>query len=337
MTSVHATVENVSRRGFLRGLIATGGLVVAAEFVPARGALAAFATGAAKMPGGVVSDPHVFVSIDPSGLVTIVAPRAELGTGSRTSLPMAVADELEADWSRVKVVQSPGDEKKYGNQNTDGSRSLRHFIQPMRECGASARQMLETAAAQSWGVPVGEVQAQNHEVVHKPSGRKLGYGDLAAAASALPTPPADQIKLKDEASFRYLGKGNVQIVDLFDITTGRAGYGIDTKLAGLKYAVVARPPVMGGKLASYDGAAAMKVPGVEKIVVIEGTPPPSKFQPIGGVAVIARNTWSEIKGREALTIRWYDGPHASYDSAAYRAQLEESARKPGKGVRNDGD
>jgi len=337
MTPVHAAIENVSRRGFLRGLIATSGLVVAAEFLPARGALAAFATGAAKMPGGVVSDPHVFVSIDPSGLVTIVSHRAEMGTGSRTSLPMAVADELEADWSRVKVVQSPGDEKKYGNQNTDGSRSLRHFIQPMRECGAAARQMLETAGAQRWGVPVGEVQAQNHEVVHKPSGRKLGYGDLATAASALPTPPADQIKLKDQASFRYLGKGNVQIVDLFDITTGRAVYGIDTKLAGLKYAVIARPPVMGGKLASYDGTAAMKVPGVEKIVVIEGTPPPSKFQPIGGVAVVARNTWAALKGRDALVVHWDDGPHASYDSAAYKAQLEETARKPGKVVRDEGD
>ena len=337
MTPVHATVENVSRRGFLKGLLVTGGVVVAAEFVPARDALAAYATGAAKMAGGVVSDPHVFVSIDPSGLVTIVAHRAEMGTGSRTSLPMAIADELEADWSRVHVVQSPGDEKKYGNQNTDGSRSLRHFIQPMRECGAAMRHMLETAAAQRWNVDVAEVQSQNHEVIHKPSGRKLGYGELAAAASALPTPPADQVKLKDQAAFRYLGKGNVQIVDLFDITTGRAGYGIDTKLPGMKYAVIARPPVMGGRLASYDGTAAMKVPGVEKIVVIEGTPPPSKFQPIGGVAVIARNTWGAIKGRDALVIHWDDGPHASYDSAAYKAQLEETARKPGKVVRNDGD
>src|SRR5262249_39277877 len=153
MTQVQATIENVSRRGFLKGLIATGGLVVAAEYVPAGDALAAFATGAGKMSGGVVSDPHVFVSIDPSGLVTIVAHRAEMGTGAKTSLPMVVADELKADWARVKVVQSPGDEKKYGNQNTDGSRSMRHFIQPMRECGAAMRQMLETAAAQRWGVP----------------------------------------------------------------------------------------------------------------------------------------------------------------------------------------
>jgi isoquinoline 1-oxidoreductase subunit beta len=290
MTPAHAVIQNVSRRGFLKGLIATGGLVVAADFVPARAALAAYATGAAKMTGGVVSDPRVFIAIDPSGLVTIVAHRAEMGTGSRTSLPMAVADELEADWSRVKVAQSPGDEPKYGNQNTDGSRSLRHFIQPMRQCGAAMRQMLETAAAQRWGVNASEVQAQNHEVVHKASGRKLGYGELATAASALPVPPADQIKLKDEAAFRYLGKGKVQIVDLFDITTGRAVYGIDAKLPGMKYAVVARPPVMGGKLASYEATAAMKVPGVEKVAVIEGTLPPSKFQPIGGVAVIARNT-----------------------------------------------
>jgi isoquinoline 1-oxidoreductase subunit beta len=336
MTALNVAIENVSRRGFLGGILATGGLIVAAELVPARAALA-YATGAVKMAGGVVTDPHVFVSIDPSGLVTIIAHRAEMGTGSRTSLPMVVAEELDADWSRVHVKQSPGDEKKYGNQNTDGSRSLRHFIQPMRQCGAAARLMLEMAAAQRWGVAVAEVQAQNHEIVHKPSGRKLGYGDLAAAASALPTPPPDQIKLKDQAAFRYLGKGNVAIVDLFDITTGRAVYGIDAKLPGMKYAAIARPAVLGGKLASYDGTAAMKVPGVEKIVVLEGTPPPAKFQPLGGVAVVAANTWAAIKGRDALKVNWDDGPHGSYDSAAYKAQLEETARKPAKVVRNDGD
>jgi isoquinoline 1-oxidoreductase subunit beta len=337
MTPVHAIIENVSRRGFLKGMIATGGLVLAAEFVPARFALAAYATGADKMPHGVRSDPHLFISIAPDGTVTIVAIRSEMGTGSRTSLPMIVADELEADWSRVRVVQAPGDEEKYGNQDTDGSRSLRHHIQPMRQCGAAARQMLETVAAKRWGVDPGEVVAQNHEVVHKPSGRKLGYGELAADASALPTPPADQIKLKDPAAFRYIGKGTTPIVDLFDITTGRAVYGIDAKVPGMKYAVVARPPVLGGKLTSYDSAAAMKVPGVEKVVVIEGTPPPAAFQPLGGVAVVARNSWAAIKGREALKVTWDDGPHGSYDSAAYKAQLEETARRPGKVVRNEGD
>jgi isoquinoline 1-oxidoreductase subunit beta len=336
MSALNIAIENVSRRGVLRGLLASGSLVLAAEFLPARAALA-YATGAAKFPGGVVSDPHVFVSIDPSGIVTIIAHRAEMGTGSRTSLPMVVADELDADWSRVRVKQSPGDEKKYGNQNTDGSRSLRHFIQPMRQCGAAARLMLEQAAAAQWGVAVAEVAAQNHEVVHKPSGRKLGYGDLAAAASALPTPPPDQIKLKDPSQFRYLGKGNVAIVDLFDITTGRATYGLDAKLPGMKYAVVARAPVLGARLASYDGTAAMKVPGVEKIIVIDGTPPPAKFQPVGGVAVVAANTWAAIKGREALVVHWDDGPHGSYDSTAYKAQLQETAGKPGMTVRNQGD
>src|SRR6516165_1474887 len=214
---------------------------------------------------------------------------------------------------------------------------MRHGIQPMRQCGAAMRQMLEAAAAQRWGVAVGEVQAQNHEVVHKASGRKLGYGDLAAAASALPAPAADQIKLKDASAFRYIGKGTIPIVDLFDITTGRATYGIDAKLPDMKYAVVARPPVFGGKVVSFNADAATKVPGVEKVVTIEGTPAPAKFQPLGGVAVIARNTWAAIKGREALNPTWDDGPNASYDSAAFKAQIEEAARQPGTVVRNDGD
>jgi len=337
MTAINAVIENVSRRGFLQGVVAAGSLVIAAELVRGRAAFAAYATGADKMPHGTVSDPHVFVAIDRDGTVTIFAHRAEMGTGSRTTLPMVVAEELEADWSRVRVRQAPGDEEKYGNQDTDGSRSLRHFIQPMRQCGAAARRMLEMAAATRWGVPVEEVEARDHAIMHKPSGRKLGYGELAEAAAALPTPPADQVKLKDAASFRYLGRGNVSIVDLFDITTGRATYGIDAKLPGMKYAVVARPPVLAGKLASYDASDTMKVPGVEKVVVIDGTPPPAKFQPVGGVAVIARNTWAAIKGRDALKIKWDDGPNATYDSTAYRAELEEAARHPGKVVRNDGD
>ena len=336
MSAIHASLENVSRRGVLRGVLASGGLVIAARIFSTNPALA-YATGAGKMPGGTVSDPHVFISIDPSGIVTIIAHRPEMGTGARTSLPMVIADELEADWSRVRIAQAPGNEEKYGNQDTDGSRSMRHFIQPMRQCGAACRQMLESAAAKRWGVDVGEVEAKNHEVVHKASGRKLGYGELAADASALPTPAADKIKLKDAASFRYIGKGNTPITDLFDITTGRAMYGIDAKMPGMKYAVIARPPVFGGKLASHDASAAMKVPGVEKVVVIEGTPAPAKFQPLGGVAVVASNTWAALQGREALKLTWDDGPNASYDSAAYKKQLEETTRRPGKVIRSDGD
>jgi len=152
------TVEKISRRRVLKGLGIAGGLVLAAP-VMSRQAFAAYQTGAGKMPHGTVVDPKVFVAIAPDGTVTIVAHRSEMGTGVRTSLPMIVAEEMEADWSRVKVKQAPGDEVKYGNQDTDGSRSTRHYLIPMRQIGASARGMLEAAAAKRWSVPVGEVKA----------------------------------------------------------------------------------------------------------------------------------------------------------------------------------
>src|SRR5689334_753363 len=313
-----AIIENVSRRNVLKGILGTGGLVIAAQFLPRSamadgGSVYAYKTGAEGMPGGTVYDPHVFVSIAKDGTVTIVTHRSEMGTGSRTSLPMVVADEMEADWSRVKIVQAPGNEQKYGNQDTDGSRSIRHFIQPMRACGAATRQMLEHAAALTWGVSDTECVAQNHKVVHKPSGKSLGYGELAATAAALPTPKLSQVNLKDPSQFRYIGKGQVQITDLFDITTGRAKYAQDIIVPGMLYAMVERPPVVLGKAVSYDEAAAMKVPGVIKVVKIDPTAMPAKFAPLGGVAVIAKNSWAAKKGREALKVKWDDGPNASYD------------------------
>ena len=329
-------VENVSRRGLLKGVAATGGLVLAASVLPRR-AMAAYSTGAGAMPHGVVTDPRVFVSVAPDGIVTIVAHRAEMGTGVRTGLPMIVADEMGADWARVRIVQAPGDEAKYGNQDTDGSRSTRHYLLPMRDVGASARTMLETAAAQRWKVPASEVRTGVHEVVHDGSGRRLGFGDLAADAAALPVPAADSLRLKDPKDFRYIGKGTVSITDLHDITTGRATYGADVRLPGMKYVAIARPPVVGGKLVSFDAAEAMQVPGVERVLAVRGWPWPSKFQPLGGVAVVARNTGAAIKGRNALKVVWDDGANAKYDSAAYRKELEDVVRAPGLVVRNDGD
>ncbi|MBN9560612.1 MAG: xanthine dehydrogenase family protein molybdopterin-binding subunit [Alphaproteobacteria bacterium] len=329
-------IENVSRRFVMKGIVASGALVIATSALPGR-ALAAWATGAAQMPGGTVNNPHVFIAIDPSGLVTIVAHRAEMGTGPRTSLPMVVAEEMDADWGRVHVVQAPGDEQRYGNQDTDGSRSIRHFLQPMQQCGAAMRMMLEAAAAKQWGVDVATVKAANHEVVHSATGRKLGYGELATAASALPVPAPDALKLKDPATYRYVGKGNVSIVDLFNITTGRATYGIDARVPGMKFAVIARPPVVGGKLVSFDAKDALAVPGVERVEQVQAWPWPSKFMPLGGVAVIARNTGAAIMGRDALKIVWDDGPNKTYDSDAYRKAMHETASKPGNVVRNDGD
>jgi isoquinoline 1-oxidoreductase beta subunit len=338
--NTHTKIEilNVSRRRLLKGIAATGGLVLAAQFPMVRGALADYPTGAADMPNGTVNNPKVFISIGGDGTVSIVAARAEMGNGAaRTALPMMLADELEADWKHVRVVQSPGDEHTYGNQDTDGSRSVRHWIQPMRQCGAAARMMLEQAAAAEWKVDVSEVEAKDHEVVHKPSGKKLGYGHLAAAAAALPVPAADKIKLKDPSAFRYIGKGTTPAYDLFDITTGKAVYGQDVMLPGMKFAVIARPAVVGGKVASVDSSAALKVPGVEKVVTLPPPPAVYKFAPLGGVAVIARSTWAALKGRDALKITWDDGPNKSYNSKAYRAQLEASVKKPGKVERNVGD
>ena len=246
-----------------------------------------------------------------------------------------LADELEADWNRVKVVQAQGD-PKYGDQNTDGSRSTWQFFGPMRVAGATARQMLETAAAQTWNVPVGECQAQNSFVAHAASGRKLSFGDLAKVAAAMRVPPLRQVRLKDRKDWRYIGKAH-PVVDLTDIVRGRATYGIDVVVPGMKFASIERCPVYGGKVKSFDPKDTLSVAGVERVVEIPATPMPSGFKPLGVVAVIANNTWSAQQGRQRLKIEWDYGPNAGHDGTAYRAELEVTAREPGKVVRNEGD
>ncbi len=279
--------------------------------------------------------PVAHVRLDDTGTVTVVCHRSEMGQGIRTTMAMAIADELEADWDRVVVEQAPGDEKTYGSQNTDGSTSIRDFLPQYRETGATVRLLLEAAAAQQWSVPIGEVEARLHEVVHRPSGRKVGYGKLVAIARDLPLPPKDQLRLKEPSRFRYVGK-EIPIVDLAAMTTGRAVYGQDLRRDGMKIAVIARPPVWGAKLASLDASEAERVPGVERIVRLPEATPPSGFHPLGGVAVVATNTWAAIQGRQKLRLEWDAGTHGRYESAAYRSQLERTARKPGKVVREKG-
>ena len=326
--------NELSRREFLKVTAAAGGLALSAGWTHVFGQEK---FGPDSMPNGAVDNPLVFVSIAPSGIVTITCHRAEMGQGVRTGMPMIVADELEADWSKVRVTQAPGDELRFGNQDTDGSRSTRHFFMPMRRCGAAARAMLEAAAAARWGVPASEVEARNHELVHRGSGRKVGFGAVAADAAKLPVPKPGELRLKKPEEFRYIGKGRTRIVDAMAMTTGRAVYGQDVVLPDMHFAVVARSPVYGGKVASFDASAAMKVPGVVKVVEIKDTAIPSAFQPLAGVAVIAQNTWAAMKGREALSIKWDDGANATYDSDAYRAALTKAANGPGKQIRSAGD
>ena len=326
------TVQKVSRRAFLG---TSAAFAVAVFAAPRAEAFPRWETGGSAMPNGLVEDPMVFVSIDADGTVNLVAHRSEMGTGSRTTLPMIMADEMEADWDRVNIIQAEGDEPKYGNQNTDGSRSLRHHIQAARKIGGSVRTMLAQAAAEEWGVPASEVVVSNHTVSH--AGKSLGFGDLAEKAMALPVPAHEEIDYKSEDEFRYMGKGQVQITDLRDITTGEAVYGADVTLPGMKVAMVARPPVVGGKATSFDADAAMAVPGVVAVHELPYSSLPGGFAPLGGVAVVADNTYAAILGREALNVTWEGGDHAVYNTETFMADMVAEAEKPGVVLREQGD
>lgn len=343
-------LANVSRRGLLKGLAGTSALLLAARWdMGLANEQAQFGAGA--MPGGWVDNPNVFIHINADGLVTIVNNRAEMGQGIRTSLVMVAADELGADWNQVKVEQADANQDKYGNQNTDGSRSMRHWYQPMRRAAAAARLMLEQAAANQWGVPVHEVRADVHKVVHTATGRELGFGGLAKAASELEVPGRNALVLKSDDELRFIGKesglingelksAHPKAIDGEDIVTGKAVFGADVDLEDTAYAVVARPPVYGAKVKSVDDKAALKVTGVKKIIHIEGTGQPAAFSPLGGVAVVASNTWAAMEGRRALKIEWdlsAAGDNADYTSDAYRKSLEKAAQSPGKVIRQSGD
>lgn len=326
------TLAHVSRRGFLQG--STAGFAIAA-FAGDAGAFARYKTGGESMPEGLKYDPHLFIAIDTDGTVTLTAHRSEMGTGSKTSLPMVIADEMGADWDRVKIVQAPGDEPKYGNQDTDGSRSMRHHIQSMRQMGASVRHMLAQAAADKAGVDAKDARVGVHEVTA--GGNTYGFGDLAEAAMQVPVPEFEALTFKDESEFRYIGKRVVGIYDLRDITTGEAVYGADVTLPGMVYAAIARPPVHAANPVRYDATETWKVPGVLQVMGLEVTDFPAKFAQKGGIAVIATNTDAAIKGRDALEIEWGDSRHSGYNSDAFTAEMRETAAKPGKVFRATGD
>ncbi len=323
-------IANVSRRSFLKGLAGAGGLVLGVQLSPVA-VLLDDQEGDEAQP----FEPSIWLSIDTDGLVTIVAHRSEMGTGIRTSLPMIVADELEADWDRVRIEQAVGD-RRYGSQNTDGSHSIRAFHDGMRRAGAAARQMLETAAAEAWDVDERECTARLHTVVHEPSGRSADFGELVSSARELPVPDAGNLVFKTRDEWRYVGK-DVPIIDSVGITTGAARFGLDVVLDGMKFAMIERCPVLGGTLSSLDADDTLAVPGVEQVIELpryEGSP---AFQALGGVAVIAKDTWSALQGRRALQLTWDEGANATYDSTTYAETLLESARRPGAVMRESGD
>ena len=326
-------IENASRRRFLKGIFGAGALVLAARYVPPL-LVHGHSNDGQTDADRATFHPNVFLGIQPDGTVYIVAHRSEMGTVIRTSLPLVVADELDADWKRVKIDQAIGD-KRYGDQNTDGSQSVRRYYDIMRQSGAAARFMLIAAAAKQWNVPASECATEMHEVVHKTTGRRAGYGELASAAARLTVPTKEQVQLKQPAEWRYIGKGTTS-VDLEHLCTGKAAYGMDARVDGMIYASIEHPPVFGGKINTLDDQEALKVPGVHQTVRIDPFKPPAAFQPLGGVAVIADNTWAAFQGRKKLKITWDNGANESYDSVEYKKELRETAHKPGKLIRSVG-
>ena len=280
------TIDLVSRRGFLGGMFSAGALVLATKL------------GAATDADHSAWHPGVYLGIETDGTVIVVAHRSEMGTGIRTSLPMVVADELDADWKRVRIEQAIGDEK-FGSQDTDGSQSIREFYDAMREAGATARLMLERAAAAKWSVPAAECRARNHRVTHSKTGKELGYGELAALAAKQSVPKKEELRFKQPGEFRYIGKG-VPITDLDDLCSGHGTFGIDARMPGMVYASIERSPVIGGQLKSHDDKEARKVRGVQETVVIPAFKPPASNGP-GRVSFDMSNRNIAVMTRMRLT------------------------------------
>ena len=320
-------IVNLDRRRFLKMTgIASGGLMLGATLPTS---LPVWAGGQAA------ADLNVFVQILEDGRVRIIAHRSEMGQGIRTSLPQVVADELEADWQKVEVVQGMAD-NRYGSQNTDGSRSIRRFYKVMRQMGADARYRLEQAAADRWQVAKSECLAKDHRVVHQPTGRSLGYGDLAAAAAALTAPAPEQLRFKDKKEFKYIGKP-MAIVDLPDIVNGQTIYAQDLQLPNMVIASIERAPVVGATIGAVDDKAARALSGVLDIQVIDGGVMPPVFNAEAGVAVIASNTWTAMQARKLLKIDWQLGGNSDHNSAAYQQELRDRIRQPGQLVAETGD
>lgn len=326
-------LENVSRRQFLHGVATAGAFVLAARVLPSSSFAQQQTTFRTQAESSLLN-PSVYLGIRPDGTVFIVTHRSEMGTGIRTTLPQVAADELDADWSRVTIEQGIGD-VRYGDQNTDGSRSIRDFYDAFRHAGAAARAMLVMAAAGQWGVSSSECITRNHQVVHQPSGRTLDYGALVSAAAKQSVPKGESLRFKERPAWKFVGRDTVTY-DQKDIVTGKARFGLDIFREGMVHASIEHPPVLGGTVRSVDDAATKKVRGVQQTVTLDAFKPPHGFQALGGVAVVGDNTWAVLKGRRELKVDWNDGAHASFDSDPFRKELLATVARSGKVFRNLG-
>jgi isoquinoline 1-oxidoreductase beta subunit len=305
-----------TRRAFLKaGVLSGAGLVIGFELPKAAGETTAF-------------EPNAYISITPDNVVRLWITRSEMGQGVRTTLPMMLNEELEAAWSQIQYEQAmPGGRFKGIRLRTSGSGSTVGTYGALRKAGATGREMLIAAAAEKWSVDPSTCRAREGNVIHQPTGRKLSYGDLAAAAARQKVP--ENPPLKNPKDFRLIGMPTKR-TDGAAIVTGQAQYGLDVRVPGMLYAVMARCPYLGGKVKSFDAGTALSLPGVRHVV-------PVKSGIATGVAVVAEHTWAAMKGREALKVEWDRGPNADFDSDVFLKGLEGALNQDGYFVRNDGD
>ncbi|MEC7285834.1 MAG: molybdopterin cofactor-binding domain-containing protein, partial [Pseudomonadota bacterium] len=325
------TYFDMNRRSFLKSTAAAGALVLGTYFMG----------GAPRAMAGVLAKPaenakraNLFIALRPDGMVEVTCHRSEMGQQIRTAIAQIVADEMEAAWDKVIVIQGKGD-PKYGDQNTDGSRSIRFNMQRLREMGASVRYMMQHAAAKRWGVEPSTCVAEQHVVTHT-SGKTLVYKDLIDDALTITPPEADKLKLKERKEWRYINTGMAHI-DLQDIVTGKATFAADVREPKALVAIIERPPVVGGKVKSFNADKAKAVNGVVDVIEIPAPKGAPQFQPKGGLAIIANNTWAAWQGRKALDVTWDDGANGDYNSANFKEQLLNTVNAPQALVREKGD
>jgi isoquinoline 1-oxidoreductase beta subunit len=322
----------LTRRGFVKVGAAGSAALVIGFYLPS-------IAGAQQEGGGPgkeaprINPLNAWVRIAQDGKVTLIVGKSEMGQGIMTTLPMILADELEVDWNVVHVEQAATKPDIYESLGTGGSGSVLDSWMPLRQAGATARQMLIQAAANTWGVDASSCFARDGGVVHNPRGHRLEYAELVAKASKLPVPDPKKVVLKNPDTFRYIGT-SIPRVDIPSKVDGSAKFGIDVRVPGMLYAVIARCPTFGGKVKSFDASKAKAVPGVREVVEIPAVE--KGAHTAGGIAVAADSTWAAMQGRDALAIEWDNGPHADETTDSLREQLQSLTTKPGKVVRKEG-
>jgi isoquinoline 1-oxidoreductase beta subunit len=307
-----------NRRGFLKASAAAATGLMLGFTWPEKNPLQA------QFPPPPAYIPNAYIHIGKDESVTIISPKSEMGQGPTTALSQILADELDVDWSKVRVELAPVNPQLYGFQGVVGSMSIRTLWTPLRQVGANARAMLMQAAASQWSVPVAGLRTEKGFVINPASNARLSYGSLTEAANKLPVPTG--IKVKDPKDFTIIGKP-VQRLDTRAKSTGKQNFGIDAKVEGMQYAVLSRSPVFGGKVASFDAAKTKAVAGVKDVVQISN-----------GVAVTANSTWAAMEGRKVLDIKWSEGSNANQSTAAISKMFTELVSQPAaKPARKDGD